>query len=56
MPDHDLPTTEELLAEHTAAGKPDPTPQPVQPGDPGYVEPYADATPVDPSDEGEGGG
>lgn len=54
MPDHDLPTTEELLAEHTASGKPDPVPEPVQPDDSGYVEPYAEATPVAPSDLGGG--
>lgn len=49
MPDHNQPTTEDLLAEHTAAGRPDPQPQPLQPGDPGYVEPYEAATPVAPS-------
>lgn len=46
-------TTEDLLAEHKAAGAPDPEPQPVQPDHPEWVEPWAGATPVAPSEPDE---
>jgi hypothetical protein len=38
--------TGDILEQAAKAGHDDPEPQPVQPGDPDWVEPYAAATPV----------
>lgn len=45
------PTTEDLLAEHEAAGGTDPEPVPVEPGDPDYVEAASGCTPVEPEED-----